>query len=89
MVKLMIDKETRISSDCRQWMLQKKKGNAWSNISFYVSLEHLLQSYVEQGLLCSDAESFQTLLNEKNALLKQLNCALHPLRVRLVSDDKQ
>ena len=85
MLDIQIDKDYKITSDPRNFMLQrrtvpkegKEKGKAnWSTLSYHGTIESVLRAYKTLNIKESDATSIAMLLNEIEKIDKTINKVL-------------
>jgi len=87
MVNIALIKGYFIESNEREFILFKKVGNNRKKaIGYYCEIENLLTRVIDMCLYQSNAKSIQELLDYHKEIITQLNKALTPLKIKVVSN---
>jgi hypothetical protein len=85
-VNIQLDKDWKIKSDERNWILAKKrtrKGKiTYEGTRFYSNLNSLLEGYVEARLRGVEAHNIQDLIDTTNELKRQLKTTLEGIELK-------
>ena len=88
MMNIKLDETYSIGGDQRQFILLKKVRARQVNDSYFTTLEGLLKDYLGVKVRVSNVKSISELLAYQEMLITNLNKALQPLQIEVVSKEQ-